>query len=84
MTFRETSLLLHCAEHLPKSNNSIGIDLGISTFATLSNGEKIKAALPLKQNLKKLAKFQRKFVRTEKDSKPREKSRVRVAKLHAK
>ena len=71
-------------ENLPKTDSSIGIDLGISTFATLSNGEKFKAPKPLKQNLKKLAKFQRKFVRTEKGSKRREKHRLRVAKLHAK
>ncbi|WP_293125834.1 transposase [Okeania sp. SIO1I7] len=70
-----------CAEHLPKSGNSIGIDLGISTFATLSNGEKFKLSLPLKKNLKKLGKFQRKFAKTELGSKRREKARVRVAKL---
>ncbi len=68
---------------LPKTDNSIGIDLGISTFATLSNGEKFKLSLPLKRNLKKLAKFHRKFVKTEKGSKGREKARLRVAKLHA-
>ncbi|OZH52767.1 transposase [Hydrocoleum sp. CS-953] len=73
-----------CAEHLPKINNSIGIDLGISTFAALSNGKKIFAPKPLKQNLKKLAKFQHKFNRTEKGSKRREKARLRVAKLYAK
>ncbi len=71
-------------EPLPKTNNSIGIDLGISTFATLSNGNKINAPKPLKNNLKKLAKFQRKFARTEKGSKRRERQRLRVAKLHAK
>nr|WP_293108611.1 transposase [Okeania sp. SIO2F4] len=88
MTFRETSL--HCAEHLPKSGNSTGINLGISTFATVGtlhatslHGEKFEAPKPLKQNLKKLAKFQRKFARTEKGSKRREKARLRVAKLHA-
>ena len=27
-------------EVLPKTNNSVGIDLGIKTFATLSNGKK--------------------------------------------
>ncbi len=58
--------------------------MGISTFATLSNGDKILAPKPLKKNLKKLAKFQRKFNRTEKGSKRREKARLRVAKLHAK
>ncbi len=72
------------SEPLPKTNNSIGIDLGISTFATLSNGEKFEAPKPLKQNLKKLAKFQRKFARTEKGSKRREKHRLRAAKLHGK
>ncbi|GGA18013.1 transposase [Okeania sp. KiyG1] len=73
-----------CSEHLPKSGNSIGIDLGINTFATLSNGEKFKLSLPLKKNLKKLGKFQRKFAKTQLGSKRREKARVRVAKLHAK
>nr|WP_293099843.1 RNA-guided endonuclease TnpB family protein [Okeania sp. SIO2F4] len=73
-----------CAEILPKNNNSIGIDLGISTFATLSSGEKIFAPKPLKQNLKKLAKFQRKFAKTEKGSNRRERRRLKVARLHAK
>ncbi|WP_293151761.1 RNA-guided endonuclease TnpB family protein [Okeania sp. SIO2C9] len=73
-----------CPEHLPKLGNSIGIDLGISTFATLSNGEKFEAPKPLKNNLKKLAKFQRKFAQTEVGSKRREKRRLKIAKLHAK
>ncbi|NEO56989.1 MAG: IS200/IS605 family element transposase accessory protein TnpB [Okeania sp. SIO3B5] len=72
------------SEFMPKTNNSIGIDLGISTFATLSNGDKINAPKPLQKNLKKLAKFQHKFTRTEVGSKRREKARVRVAKLHGK
>ena len=71
-------------EPLPKTDSSIGIDLGISTFATLSNGDKINAPKPLKNNLKKLAKFQRKFAKTEKGSKRRERRRLRIAKLHAK
>ncbi|WP_375340597.1 transposase [Okeania sp. SIO3I5] len=69
---------------MPKTNNSIEIDLGISTFAILSNGGKINAPKPLKQNLKKLANFQRKFARTEKGSKRRERRRLKVAKLHTK
>ncbi len=68
VTFREMSL--HCAQHLPKSENSIGIDLGISTFATFSNGTKVESPKPLKQNLKKLGKFQRKFAKTQPGSKP--------------
>ncbi|MGD1715687.1 RNA-guided endonuclease InsQ/TnpB family protein [Dapis sp. BLCC M172] len=71
-------------ESLPKTDNYIGIDLGISTFATLSNGEKILAPKPLKKNLKKLAKFQRKFANTEPGSKRREKHRLKIARLHTK
>nr|WP_293101075.1 RNA-guided endonuclease TnpB family protein [Okeania sp. SIO2F4] len=71
-------------EYLPKTESSIGIDLGISTFATLSNGEKINAPKPLKNNLKKLAKFQRKFVKTQPDSNRRERRRLKIARLHAK
>ncbi|WP_293118783.1 RNA-guided endonuclease TnpB family protein [Okeania sp. SIO1I7] len=71
-------------ESLPKTDNSIGIDLGISTFATLSNGEKILAPKPLKKNLKKLAKFQRKFAKSEPGSKRRERRRLKIARLHAK
>ena len=50
----------------------------------MSNGNKFFAPKPLKQNLKKLGKFQRKFAKTEKGSNRREKARLRVAKLHAK
>ncbi|WP_237395940.1 transposase [Okeania sp. KiyG1] len=71
-------------ESLPITDNSIGIDLGISTFATLSNGGKILAPKPLKKNLKKLAKFQRKFAKTELGSKRRERRRLKIARLHAK
>ncbi len=52
--------------------------------ATSVHGKKEFAHKPLKQNLKKLAKFQRKFAKTEKGSKRREKRRLKVARLHAK
>ncbi|WP_282667205.1 transposase, partial [Moraxella lacunata] len=39
---------------LPKTNKSVGIDLGITSLATLSTGEKIQAPKPLKNKLKKL------------------------------
>uniref|UniRef100_UPI00344A9B37 transposase n=1 Tax=Okeania sp. SIO2F4 TaxID=2607790 RepID=UPI00344A9B37 len=40
-------------QKLPESNNSVGIDLGISTFATFSNGQKVDAPKPLKKRIKK-------------------------------
>ncbi len=71
-------------EPLSPNQNSIGIDLGISTFATLSTGEKIEAPKPLKKRLTKLRKYQRQLSRKVKGSKRRNKSRLRVAKLQAK
>ena len=38
-------------EVLPKTDNSVGIDLGIKTFATLSNGKKIDAPKPLRKRM---------------------------------
>ncbi|MEA5537235.1 RNA-guided endonuclease TnpB family protein [Crocosphaera sp. XPORK-15E] len=63
---------------------SIGVDLGIIDFATLSNGEKIKAPKPLKSNLKQLRRLQKNLSRKQKGSKRREVARLKVAKLHAK
>jgi putative transposase len=70
-------------ELLALNGNSIGIDLGITTFATLSTGEKIDAPKPLKKRLKRLRKAQRNLSRKQKGSKRRERERKRVAKIHA-
>lgn len=70
-------------------NQSIGIDLGLKTFAVMSNGE--KALSPLDPTLKggaysksdrKIRKLQRKLARQQKDSKRRNDTRVKIAKLH--
>ena len=71
-------------EVLPSSDSSVGIDLGISTFATLSNGQKIKAPKPLKERIRKLKKLSKSLSRKTKGSKRHENSRKRLAKLHAK
>lgn len=64
-------------------NQSIGIDLGIKTFAVMSNGE--KAFSPNYSNTdRKIRKLQRKLARQQKDSKRRGLTRVRIAKLHNK
>jgi putative transposase len=68
---------------LPDNGVSVGVDLGIIDFATLSSGEKIKAPKPLKENLKKLKRLQKKLSRKEKGSKRRERARKAVARLHA-
>ena len=68
---------------LPDNGTSVGVDLGIATFATLSNGEKIEAPKPLKANLRKLARVQKALSRCQKGSNRREAARQKVAKLHA-
>ncbi|HEY9852595.1 MAG TPA: RNA-guided endonuclease TnpB family protein [Leptolyngbyaceae cyanobacterium] len=71
-------------EKLPDNGKAIGIDLGITDFATFSDGEKVKAPKPLKKKLKKLNRLQRKFQGTSKGSNRREVARKKIAKLHAK
>jgi putative transposase len=55
-------------ELLPWNNKDIGVDLGITTFATLDDGTKIDAPRPLKRYLKKLARLQRRLASCEKGS----------------
>jgi len=71
-------------EPLDQHGQSVGIDLGITTFAALSNGEKINAPKPIQKNLKKLKRFQRNLSRCQKGSNRREKARLKVGLLHAK
>lgn len=79
---------------LPKTNSSVGIDLGISDFAILSTGEKIGNKRFLSKLSKKLAKEQKilsrralaakKTNRKLLDSKNYQKQRMKVAKIHEK
>jgi putative transposase len=62
-------------------NESIGIDLGVATFAVMSNGE--RAIAPNYSNLdRKIRKLQRKLARQQKGSNRRNKTRLSIAKLH--
>jgi putative transposase len=62
-------------------NQSIGIDLGIKTFAVMSNSEKAPSPNYSKAD-RKIRKLQRKLARQQKDSKRRNVTRIRIAKLH--
>lgn len=65
-------------------NKAVGIDLGVKTFATLSDGTEIPNHRYLKQSLAKLKKLQRKHSKKARGSHNREKSRIKVARLHEK
>ena len=56
-------------------NKAVGIDLGIKTFATLSNGEEIPNPKNLKNAIAKLKRLQRSLSRKVKGSNNREKAR---------
>jgi putative transposase len=62
---------------------SIGIDLGIQTFAGLSKGTQVKGPDYSKPD-RKIRKLQRKLARQQKDSSRRNKRRIRIAKQHNK
>lgn len=62
-------------------NQSIGIDLGIKTFAAMSNGEKVQSPNYSKID-RKIRKLQRTLARQHKGSKRRNVTRIRIAKLH--
>lgn len=71
-------------EKLPKSENKIGIDLGIKEFAITSDGEMIENHKYLRKSEKRLRKLQKDLSRCKKGSKNREKCRVKVAKQYEK
>lgn len=71
-------------KQLPKSNNKVGVDLGIKDFAITSDGEVFENPKWLRKSERRLAKLQRDLSRKEKGSNNRNKARLKVAKLHEK
>lgn len=69
-------------QSLDKTDNSIGIDLGIKEFCITSNGEIISNPHYLKKSLKKLVKLQKELSRKSKGSSNCNKARIKVARLH--
>ncbi|MGB1250323.1 MAG: RNA-guided endonuclease InsQ/TnpB family protein [Candidatus Promineifilaceae bacterium] len=64
--------------------DAVGIDLGITHFATLSTGEKINNPRMLKSNLRRLKLRQRRLSRKQKGSNKRSRARHVVAVTHEK
>jgi putative transposase len=80
---------IFCAEtpkEIPKENRgeAVGVDLGLMTFATLSDGKIIQNPRHFKKYEDRLAFIQRKFSRKKKGGTSRKRAKVRVAKLHEK
>lgn len=81
-------ILVEDGKEKPEKNNNfkedqvVGIDLGIKTYAVLSNGTEIANPRHLKNKQKRLAVKQKQLSRKEKGSNNRNKARLEVAKVH--
>src|SRR5574344_2135195 len=71
-------------KNFAKTQNQIGIDLGIKEFAITSNGEMIENPKFLRKSLIKLVMLQIELSRKTKGSSNRNKARIKVAKQHEK
>ena len=69
-------------EPLPKTEKSVGIDLGIHELAITSDGNKYPNPKYYTKSQKKLARLQRQLSRKSKGSNNREKARIKVARLY--
>ena len=69
---------------LNKTGEQVGIDLGISDLAVLSDGTKAQAPKPLKTKLKQLKRLSKSLSRKQKGSKNREKAKTKLSRLHDK
>lgn len=66
------------------SNDFIGIDLGIKNFIITSDGETYENIKVKRSNSRKLVKLNRELSRKQKGSKNKNKSRIKLARLHEK
>jgi putative transposase len=76
------SITGHAVPRITNGADTVGIDLGITHFAVLSDGTKIENPRYLDRTLPKLRKYQRQFARKTKGSRRWHKAKLRVAKTH--
>jgi putative transposase len=69
---------------LPGTGQAAGVDLGITSFAVTSDGQKIANPRHLERRARSLARYQRRLARCQKGSANRAKARAKVARAHRK
>src|SRR5271163_1572540 len=69
---------------LCENQASVGVDLGIKSLATLSDGQVIPNPQPMKKQLARIKRLQRQLSRKQQGSCNRTKAKRRIAKLHYK
>jgi putative transposase len=70
--------------HLPKTGADIGLHLGFADLVTTSDGEHIENPRYLEKSAKKIARLRRRLSRKPKDSRNREKARIKMARAYEK
>ena len=71
-------------ERLPRTNNAIGIDVGLKYFLTDSEGRQIENPKFYEKTLERIKINQRQLSKKEKDSKNRAKQRMKLVKVYEK
>jgi putative transposase len=69
---------------LPGTGQAAGVDLGVTSFAVTSDGERIANPRHLQRRARNLARYQRRLARCQKGSANRAKARAKVARAHRK
>jgi putative transposase len=68
----------------PKTGKSVGLDIGIKTFLTGSDGLVVENPKYFRENQMKLSRAQRNFSRKKKGSIRRKKAKLKIARIHNK
>jgi len=71
-------------EPLRAAGRSAGVDLGITSFVVISDGERIANPRHLQRRARNLARYQRRLARCQRGSANRAKARAKVARAHRK
>jgi putative transposase len=71
-------------KEVKREDDVVGVDLGLASFAVLSDGTRIEAPKPLAKKLKLLKRRSKQFSRKEKGSNKEKKAALALARLHRK
>ena len=69
---------------LPGTGRAAGVDLGVTSFAVISDGQRIANPRHLQRRARSLARYQRRLARCRKGSANQAKARAKVARAHRK
>ena len=69
---------------LPAAGRAVGVDLGITSFAVTSDGDRVANPRHLQRKARNLARYQRRLARCQKGPANRAKARAKVARAHRK